>query len=244
MTLFIKQYTDAGRCQTAWENYEWLRALDSGVLLPQMITALPGHNVFRRLGGTIPTLAELPHVAAVIGRMHRAAEPLLAGARLDQRLHASWPVLQDFTESRRAPLHRAAAGHSIDPHRIDEVLAGAVHAGAAFYKDSNLRNFLITGSGIVVLDFDDLTLAPFGYDLAKLATSMAMTFGQLTTAQTDAALHAYNMAIGRIVCTPAELAVWAELNWLLTANYLGRNGYTHPWPAVRPWANPLTSGER
>ena len=45
----------------------------------------------------------------------------------------------------------------------------AADGPAAFYKDANPRNFLITPAGHpVTIDFDDLTLAPFGYDLAKL----------------------------------------------------------------------------
>ena len=40
-----------------------------------------------------------------------------------------------------------------------------------------MRNVLVTPSGPALVDFDDLTLAPFGYDLAKLVVSTAMTFG-------------------------------------------------------------------
>ncbi len=63
--------------------------------------------------------------------------------------------------------------------RHSALLHGACGGPAAFYKDANPRNFLITPAGPVTVDFDDLTLAPFGYDLAKLVVTLAMTYGAL-----------------------------------------------------------------
>jgi hypothetical protein len=41
-------------------------------------------------------------------------------------------------------------------------------------------NILITSIGRpVTVDIDDLTLAPFGYDLVKLVVTLAMTHGRL-----------------------------------------------------------------
>lgn len=113
---------------------------------------------------------------------------------------------------------------------------------AALYKDANIRNFLLTDDGVAVVDFDDLTLAPFGYDLAKLVVSAAMTYGQLDPHMIELALNTYNShtaAVGRFTeCPMQHLRVYAEFHHLLTAPYLHRNGYRHPWPRVRPWPEP------
>jgi hypothetical protein len=49
------------------------------------------------------------------------------------------------------------------------ILTTAVSRPVAFYKDTNPRNILITAAGQLIT-VDDLTLAPFGYDLAKSPT--------------------------------------------------------------------------
>ena len=46
----------------------------------------------------------------------------------------------------------------------------------------------MTATGPAIVDFDDLTLAPFGYDLAKLVVSTAMTHGPLPAEAITAAL--------------------------------------------------------
>jgi len=244
MTLFVKQYADERHAARARTNYAWLASLSSGVLLPDLVAGGGCTLAFRRIAGTTPGQRDLVVLAATIGQMHRAATPLLTGARLDRRHRVGEHVIDDFTESRRAALQHAAAVHSVGPQWIDAILDRAAEMRPAFYKDSNLRNFLLTANGVGVVDFDDLTLAPHGYDLAKLVTSMAMTFGQLNLLDILSALDTYNSAVGYAACAARHLAIWAELNWLLTANYIGRNGYQHPWPRVRPWSNPFQEGSR
>ncbi len=97
---------------------------------------------------------------------------------------------------------------------------------------------MITPAGPVTVDFDDLTLAPFGYDLAKLVVSLSMTYGALGSARITAALDAYNTATrhlpGVMPVTREQLMAWAEIHHILTSRYLGRAGYRHSWHAVRP----------
>lgn len=100
-----------------------------------------------------------------------------------------------------------------------------------------------------LVDFDDLTLAPFGYDLAKLIVSTAMTYGTITPADIHAALDTYHRHVTAAggpdaACPPPHLAGYAEMHHLLTIRYLHRNGYRHPWPHLRPWANPTTAPTR
>lgn len=244
MTLFIKRYADPVQAATARDNYQWLASLDSGVLLPDLVKLSGTALVFTKLNGTVPGSSDLARLAATIGQLQRAAAPKLAAARLDREHVSGNHIVEDFTESRRAALHLAAEAHGYDPRRIDAVLDRAAGMTAAFYKDSNVRNFILTTRGVAVIDFDDLTLAPHGYDLAKLITSFAMTLGHIDVQAVSAALNTYNTAIGYDACAAKDLAIWAELNWLLTANYMGRNGYRHPWPRVRPWTDPLQEGIR
>jgi hypothetical protein len=118
---------------------------------------------------------------------------------------------------------------------------------AAFYKDANPRNFLLTPAGNPVsIDFDDLTLAPFGYDLAKLVVSLAMTYGLLPMALVDNALTAYNTAkAAHSRDVPGvswdELMDWAEIHHILTSRYAADGRYTYQWNEVRPSSH--TMGE-
>jgi hypothetical protein len=97
---------------------------------------------------------------------------------------------------------------------------------------------LVTPAGPVSVDFDDLTLAPFGYDLAKLVVTLAMTHGPLPGHQITAAVDAYSTACrqhpGTGILTWRQLMDFAEIHHILTARYLGRAGYRHSWDTMRP----------
>ncbi|WP_158226961.1 phosphotransferase [Amycolatopsis vastitatis] len=130
--------------------------------------------MFEHLGDRHLGPADLDAAAGALGRIHAAAHTqALHGASLDQPYAAPGLVITDFITPRAAALQHL-------PLPIAEL-------PVAFYKDANIRNFLRTDDGIAVVDFDDLTLAPFGYDLAKLIISTAMTFGRLTIEQIDQA---------------------------------------------------------
>lgn len=99
---------------------------------------------------------------------------------------------------------------------------------AAFYKDANPRNFLIADARVAVIDFDSISLAPFGYDLAKLVVSTAMTAGPLPEDTIRRAVDAYNcepQSRGFPGCSWREFAAWCEFHHILTTPYLGTNGY-------------------
>lgn len=147
-------------------------------------------------------------------------------------------VIPDFADPRRAALHRAAAVAGVDVAAVDAVL-DRPGLPAAFYKDPNVRNYLVSGEGVAVVDFDDLTLAPFGYDLAGLLVTASMTYGRLDEQTLACCIGAYRVAVAPQQCRPADLRQFAELHHLLTLRYLGHNGYRHPWPTVRPWPSPF-----
>jgi hypothetical protein len=229
--VFVKRYTDPARGLAAQAHLRWLRQLDSGIRLPHLYPSIATHLVFERLSGRLPGPGDLAVLADALGQLHGSAYAReLHAARLGHPFEAdtgtALPAFPDGREHALAQLGRSWFG-----------------APAAFYKDANLRNFVITPSGPAVVDFDDLTLAPFGYDLAKLVVSTAMTFGPLRRKQIEAALTTYARSVETAggphqPCSLPQLASYTEVHHLLTAKYLHQNGYQHAWPDVRPWPAP------
>ncbi|MET8304732.1 phosphotransferase [Micromonospora sp. NPDC005211] len=238
--LFVKRYDDPERCATAAAHHGWLASLDSGVRLPALIARGAQHLVFERLPGRAPGVEDLPQAAAALGRLHAAAHRQeLRATRLDRpHTTSTGLVIPDFASPRRAPLHHAAAEAGIHGSVIDALLDRAGES-VTFYKDPNVRNYLANGNEVAVVDFDDLTLAPFGYDLAGLLVTASMTYGRLADRSITRCLRAYRVAVAPQICSLADLKRYAELHHLLTLRYLGRNGYRHPWPTARPWPDPF-----
>ncbi|MEO6083001.1 MAG: phosphotransferase [Umezawaea sp.] len=225
--VFVKSYQDPRRATAARAHREWLAALDSGVRVPDLRSAEPLRLIFEHLGDRQPGAGDLGALAQALGRLHAAAyTEQLHAARLDAPYTSpSGLVIVDFVSSRRELLDRVPVPVSGRP--------------VAIYKDANIRNFLLTDDGVAIVDFDDLTLAPFGYDLAKLVVSTAMTHGRLDPGDVEQALDVYNSytseADGDVGCSLDQLKMYAEFHHVLTARYLHHNGYHHAWPQVRPW---------
>jgi len=226
--LYVKRYADPARCAAALANYRWLASLDSGIRMPALHEAGPTHLAFEHLGDRQPGPDQLPVVAAALGTLHATAHTRqLHGAPLDQPFTTPDGLrIDDFVTERRRVLQQV-------PLELDGL-------PATLYKDSNVRNFLLTDDGVAVIDFDDVTLAPFGYDLAKLIVATAMTHGRPSLTAITAALDTYNRCVAEAVgiaaaCPLRRLRAFAEMHHVLTAGYLHRNGYRHAWPDVTPW---------
>jgi hypothetical protein len=228
---FIKEYTDPSRAAAARAHRQWLAALDSGIRLPGLNPGGSSHLVFEHLDGVFPQAEDLLGVAEALGDLHAVAyRRELHAARLDQAFHCGTGlVIADFLTPRPSlPVGLAAPWAGLP---------------VALYKDTNLRNVILTIDGPALVDFDDLTLAPFGYDLAKLVVSIAMTYGRVPESTITTALDAYNSraagAAGPAARCPLDrFRQFAEVHHQLTAVYLGRHGYQYPWTAVRPWPHP------
>jgi hypothetical protein len=225
--VFVKCYPTQDRATAARAHRNWLAGLECGVRVPALRSTQPHQLVFEHLGHRWPGPADLGVLAQALGQLHAAAyAKQLHAARLDEPFGASGGlVIRDFVTPRRKVLDW-----------MPVPLAGLP---VAFYKDANIRNFLLTDDGVAIVDFDDLTLAPFGYDLAKLVVSTAMTHGRPNPREVWHALEIYNThtanTAGHPTCSPQRLRVYAEFHHLLTTRYLHRNGYCHSWPEVRPW---------
>ncbi|MEV0688368.1 phosphotransferase [Nocardia sp. NPDC050378] len=223
-TAYVKNYASPLPAETAHAHQDWLLHLDAPVRVPQVRDLTGTRMTLEHLEGRHPRPGDLPMVAAALGGLHTVANlRYLHAGRLDQPFEAT-PMLTiaDFTSSRASVLPQDL--------EIDGL-------PCALYKDSNIRNFILTDDHVGIIDFDDLTLAPFGYDLAKLVVT-AMTHGHLPRTLIENALDRYNSETTRIPnahCDLGRLQLYADIHHHLTSRYLGRHGYAHQWPAVRPW---------
>jgi Ser/Thr protein kinase RdoA (MazF antagonist) len=242
---FTKHFASPEACQQATGNHAWLTMLSPPIRLPAIVGGGRHHIEFEFVQGRHAMPADLPGIAQHLGAVHTCAHShALHSARLDRPFPIEDEIgLGEFT-GRRVELLKAHYPTTPDPAPL-ELLVSAVssHVGApaAFYKDTNPRNLLITSTGLVTIDFDDLTLAPFGYDLAKLIVTLAMTYGAHDQDTIREALAAYNSELGPLVpaVTFEALMIWAELHHVLTARYVERGHYRQGWHTVRP---PLAGG--
>ena len=246
--LVIKDYPDPAACQAALANYRILASLNSSTLIPNLLAADDTRLTFARLPGRAAEPADLPQVAEALGRLDRAAQRAMPQA-VDQNraLIFGGTTIPGFANRRHQRLLDLLTvpdtGCLLAARDVDRLFAEASRRPAALYKDANPRNFLIhPPAPVAIIDFDDLTLAPFGYELAKLVVTLAMTHGPLPATLIETALRAYNRAAAgpdgaAAACPPRRLRMFCELHHLLTADYLGRNGYRHPWPQVRSWTD-------
>lgn len=247
---FVKRYPDDSARRRAEDHYRWLAGLGGQLLVPELRAATGLDLFFDHVEGRHARPADLTMIAAHLGCVHGTAYSReLRDAGLGQSFRtAGGHVMPGFPDGRVDAVEREfRAGHASDTaltmDQARRLLTGA-DGPAAFYKDANLRNLLITPVGnLVTIDFDDLTLAPFGYDLAKLVVSLAMTYGQIPTALVASALTAYNTAAthGRAVRAVSwgELMNWAEIHHILTSRYVADGRYAYQWSQVRPSAQPM-----
>jgi hypothetical protein len=242
---FTKTYATKSKRATAERNHEWLRRHVTPMTLPSITGARQKELTFEWIDGRYVEPRDLERVAQHLGSCHAAAwRSELHRARLTTAYVSDGQVLAAFIAPRASALvRRFRDGHIASSRALDAILT-LLHRTAdrpvTFYKDTNPRNLLITTSGRpITIDTDDLTLAPFGYDLAKLVVTLSMTHGPLPDDLVKRTLAAYNAAaathhprLGRT--THTQLMEYAELHGFLTAPYLGRGGYRWPWTHVRP----------
>jgi SAM-dependent methyltransferase len=236
-----KRYRDTASREQAEQNYRWLAALGAPLRLPPLLAAGGRDLVFEHVDGRHAGPGDLIALASHLGALHaRAHAAELHRARLARPLRTrSGHQIPGFPGTRLDALARNLCSGSVPRPALtagqaERLLRAACDGPAAFYRDASPRNYLITPAGPVTVDFDDLTLAPSVYDLAKLVVTLAMTHGPLPAGQISAAIDAYNAAARTGPLTWKAMTGFAEIHHILTARYVGAGGYRHTWDTVRP----------
>jgi hypothetical protein len=243
LPVFSKHYAESHRARAAAAHHTWLDRL--GAPTPRLL-ALNGTQIdLEYIHGRHAGPHDIPIVAALLGRIHATAHrTALRTAAMNEAVPIKeGHTIEGFAAVRAAAIRRRLAagvpGPRLDPDEAETLLLSAEGQPPTFYKDTNIRNVLISATGPILVDFDDLTLAPFGYDLAKLLITTAMTYGSLPCSLIRSSLTAYNRAIRQHpgsppACALPDLLGWIEVHHILTSPYLGRNGYRYSWHTVRP----------
>lgn len=234
---WTKTYPTAQAAAKAVTHYEWIR--DVGHLpLPNLLRRDDRRLVFTHLRGRHVTPSDLPDVARLLARFHIAAHQHLGGIRAGEPHHAHGALtIRAFDHHRKQRLLDLLTGPTpldsrLTPSQIEAWMDHAAHLPATVYKDANVRNFLLTNTGTVAVDFDALTLAPPGYDAAKLIVSAAMTYGPLSLTLVEETRASYNTVLhtaNLTNCTAEEFTAWIEIHHILTSPYQELNGYRHSW---------------
>ncbi|MEU7033675.1 phosphotransferase [Streptomyces sp. NPDC046237] len=236
---FTKRYETPGKVASAARHHAWLAEHARPLRLPVLTVIGPTSLTYEWIDGRPAQPEDLLTLAGLLGDAHGAAwtSDLRPAALNTPHRFQDATVFGDYIGPRQAALRRRLQqGYLPDRvalHAMLTLLEKTAEGPTAFYKDSNPRNFIITEAGdIYTVDTDDLTLAPMGYDLAKLIATLILTYGPLPTDSVDASLHAYNEAAARhdtrLGATDRErLDDSLALHAVLTAPYAGRNGYRH-----------------
>ncbi|MFI5756232.1 phosphotransferase [Streptomyces sp. NPDC051569] len=239
---FTKRYDTPERAAAAARHYRWLHQHAKPLRQPTLHLAGPYSLTFERIEGRPARPEDLPRIAELLGHAHGVAwrSDLRSASQGTAHHFHDGTRFDDYLGPRQTALRRRhEQGHLPDKaslHAMLCLLNGTARGPFAFYKDSNPRNFIITPAGdIVTVDTDDLSLAPMGYDLAKLIATLHLTYGPLTEQAVKAALFAYNTAAGRYdaglgATDRARLDDYLTLHAVLTAPYIGRNGYDYGLP--------------
>ncbi|MCX5167355.1 MULTISPECIES: phosphotransferase [Streptomyces] len=242
---FTKHYETPGSVASAARHHAWLAEHVRPLRLPGLSVVGPTSLTYERIDGRPARPEDLPSLAALLGDAHGAAwtSDLRPAALNTPHRFRDGTAFDDYIGPRETALRRRLEqGHLPDRAALQTMLGlleKTAEGPTAFYKDSNPRNFIVTeAGGIYTVDTDDLTLAPMGYDLAKLIVTLSLTYGPLPAPAIDAALLAYNEAAERhatrLGTTDRErLDDFLALHSVLTAPYVGRNGYRYSWP--RPY---------
>lgn len=227
---FIKRYDSTARLRRALRNYRWLAA--TGLPVPRLITVKPESGIlgFECIKGRHAVdIADLERVSAQLGSWHGPLAGEMRSGDCDslssKGIEPFLPVREELLRTLQAPDALVGGDH------VEAVWALAELSPPSVYKDVNVRNVLLGATRIHHVDFDDLSLAPAGYDLAKLLVSWGMTHGRRPPM--EMLLDVYNQAAGDELCDPDTFAVWIEVHHVLTSRYVGRGSYRYWWAALR-----------
>ncbi|GAA3904615.1 hypothetical protein GCM10022244_13510 [Streptomyces gulbargensis] len=244
---FTKRYKAPGQVASAARHHAWLTEHARPLRLPALTVFRPTSLTYEWIDGRPARAEDLLTLAALLGDAHGAAwaTDLRPASLNTPHRFQDGTAFGDYIGPRDIALRRRWEQGYLPNRSALHAMLGLLEKTAegptAFYKDSNPRNFIITEAGdIYTVDTDDLTLAPMGYDLAKLIATLVLTYGPLPASAIDGALLAYNEAAERHhaglgTTDRRRLDDFLALHAVLTAPYIGRHGYLDIWvPQPRP----------
>ncbi|MFE6287838.1 phosphotransferase [Streptomyces sp. NPDC057877] len=236
---FTKHYDTPHQVASAARHHTWLAEHARPLRLPTLTAVGPTSLTYEWIDGRPARTDDLLPLAKLLGDAHGAAWTTALSSASPNTPHRfrDGIAFSGYIGPRQIALRRRLEqGYLPDRTALNAMLTlleQTAEGPAAFYKDSNPRNFIVTKAGdIHTVDTDDLTLAPMGYDLAKLIATLVLTYGPLPGLAIDSALRAYNQVAEhhdpRLSTTDRErLDDFLALHAVLTAPYGGRNGYRH-----------------
>ncbi|WP_330457444.1 phosphotransferase [Streptomyces sp. NBC_00820] len=242
LTPFTKHYATWERATRAVRHYRWINEHAKPLRQPALHAVGSDSLTFERIEGRSVRPEDLPRMAELLGHAHGAAwaSDLQSASLGTPHRFQDGTTFDDYLSPREIALRRrheqGYLPNKAALYAMLSLLKATAQGPCAFYKDSNPRNFIVTSTqDIVAVDTDDLSLAPMGYDLAKLIAALHLTYGPLTDQAVNAALHAYNAAArshgARLGTTDrGQLDSFLGLHAVLTAPYVGRNGYHYSLP--------------
>jgi hypothetical protein len=150
---FVKRYASPSARNRAEANYRWLTRLQGPAHLPELRYSGERELCFQHVEGRHAVPADLTMLAAHLGDVHGSVHQAeLRKAELPRPYRAAGgQVLPSFPAGRLAAVERELAAGHVPAARLTIPQARRLIAGAdgpaAFYKDANPRNFLITPDG-------------------------------------------------------------------------------------------------
>lgn len=234
MSTWAKSYRTTEALRRCVANHDVLTRMGAPVPAIAEIDVDAGRVRFERIDGTHPGSDRELHLASrALGTLHRRVMAVAEDEEVDGHvasLEPFWPRRAQVLPQRIA----STAGALLATDDLEQLRRLAAALPVALYKDTNCRNVLIGRDDAVwLVDFDDLTLAPLGYDLAKLIVSVAMT--QARRPDLDGLTASYLEALRApldLSCFTALVLAWCAMHDALTARYIGCNGYRARWPDV------------
>lgn len=205
--VYNKYYQSDSTCSLAYSHYLLLRS--AGIAVPSY------HSEFSPNGSSRQPVLSMAYIPGVHAGSNNAGQ--IAAILAD--LHSAEPVKEWILRkaAQQTSQERALYRREYGP--------AASELPLSVYKDANYRNFVVSDR-IYTLDYDTLTLAPAGYDLAKFFVSVGMHEGNVSNECMTRALRTYLNKTGAHL-TKGVFRTLLNINIIRTRKYIGHGGYRY-----------------
>ncbi|MQB08167.1 hypothetical protein DXT91_29470 [Agrobacterium tumefaciens] len=172
----------------------------------------------------------------------------LAAVEVTRLLNESWEKIIDksvykisnFFDSSRLEAYSRGLKYIVDQSNwltasnFIRVLKHFSGTSSNLYKDSNVTNFINYNGGAFIIDFDTITLAPFGYDFAKLLLTDAVKSHSLEQQRVAGALMQYRWTPACGALSANLMLMFMDIHWIMAQPFRRKNSYQVDWAVLRP----------